>query len=510
MTVVAVLRAPSSSESIAAIRAGLKSLDARARAASARIASVSDPSRFIDDLSSALAAETDAEAAREESWALAIGDPVGCLAPILKAAEREGIRDGVIEGLGAAKGARMLEIWPALPKSLLAEGAPALVRGARRTGNLARVGPLILRDQLDAGWRELLSPSIFNRVERGLLLAGLSSPSAQIRTDAYVALLPATGLRDTELELKPPAGREERIARRLFEAAFGRPTEIELDRELAQVTDEDGRLAAQIRALRPKDPEAMARLRAGLKPTELSALLGWIEGWNGGYAVQRETVEVTSERVNASKKAWGKSTTTIGAINGLPTGFADAVLREWGCRGEARPIVADLVFEEDGRPSQIRMPGKPGGKGCGAAAQILFTAALGSLPQGPAVLVLPTHRQWLGCFAATRSDQWEPKPLPALRSAQFAVDLEEPTKKTNAIPEYFGAHTDRQIWGDFALQAVLGRAGCMVSMEGFRVTEGIQDVDFIDTVSRWAYSPMVFRGAPTPVRVEVKVSFVLN
>ncbi len=75
-TVVAALRAPASAESAAAIRLGLRSADARVRAAAGRVASVSDPSRFVGDLSSALAAEGDGEAAREEAWALAIGDPV--------------------------------------------------------------------------------------------------------------------------------------------------------------------------------------------------------------------------------------------------------------------------------------------------------------------------------------------------------------------------------------------------------------------------------------------------
>ena len=88
MAVVAALRTPASAESVVAIRAGLRSPDARVRAAAGRVASVSDPSRFVGDLLSALAAEGDGEAAREEAWALAIGDPVGFLGPILKAAER--------------------------------------------------------------------------------------------------------------------------------------------------------------------------------------------------------------------------------------------------------------------------------------------------------------------------------------------------------------------------------------------------------------------------------------
>ena len=88
MTVVAALRAPASPESVAAIRAGLKSPDARVRAAAGRVASVSDPSRFVGDLLFAPATEGDGEAAREEAWALAIGDPVGFPGPILKAAER--------------------------------------------------------------------------------------------------------------------------------------------------------------------------------------------------------------------------------------------------------------------------------------------------------------------------------------------------------------------------------------------------------------------------------------
>ena len=189
LMVVAALRAPASAESVAAIRAGLKSPDARVRAAAGRVAGVSDPSRYVGDLSSALAAEGDGEAAREEAWALAIGDPVGFLGPILKAAEREGIRDGVLEALGAAKGAKMPEVWAALPKSLVAEGAPALVRGARRTGNLALIAPLILRDQLVEGWSEVLSGASLDQVAPGLMFAALASPSARIRTDTYVALL---------------------------------------------------------------------------------------------------------------------------------------------------------------------------------------------------------------------------------------------------------------------------------------------------------------------------------
>jgi hypothetical protein len=88
MTVVAALRAPASAESAAAIRAGLRSPDARVRAAAGQVASVSDPSRFVGDLSSALAAQGDGEAAREEAWAPAIGDPVGFPGPTLKGAER--------------------------------------------------------------------------------------------------------------------------------------------------------------------------------------------------------------------------------------------------------------------------------------------------------------------------------------------------------------------------------------------------------------------------------------
>jgi hypothetical protein len=511
MSVVAALRATSSPESLVAIRAGLKSSDTRVRAAAARIASVSDPSRFIADLSSALATETDAEAAREEAWALAIGDPTGFLEPILKAAERDGIRDVVLEALGAAKGARMSEIWPALPKSLIATGAPALVRGARRTGNLAVIAPLVLRDHMVEGWREALSGhTSLDQIAPGLMLAALTSPSAQIRTDAYVALLGATATLVADRELLPPADRQERIARRLFEATRGLPTEIQLDREISQATDEDSPLAAEIRNRASENSEAGGRVRGGLSQAEASALAAWLQGWIGGDIGMSETVKVTSEAINASTKAWGRSKTTIGTVKGFPSGFADAVLREWGCRGEDRSIAANVVFEADGRPSQIQMVQKPGEKGCGAAAQVLFGAALGSLPKGGAVLVLPAYRRSVDCIAATSANEWEPGRFPVSRTAAFAKDSKEPVKKTNDYPEYSGARLDRQVWGEVDLRAVLARTGCLVSIEGYRATEGIQDLRVIEAMSRWTYSPLLFRGTAMPVRFGVKVSFILN
>ncbi|MBX7183617.1 MAG: hypothetical protein K1Y01_00590 [Vicinamibacteria bacterium] len=495
---------------MAAIRAGLKSPDAPVRAAAGRVASVSDPSGFVGELSAALAAEGNGEAAREEAWALAIGDPVGFLGPIIKAAEREGIRDEVLEALGAAKGARMPEIWAALPKSLVAEGAPALVRGARRTGNLALIAPLILRDQLVEGWREVLSGASLEPVASGLLVAALGSPSSRIRTEAYVALLGDGAVQNVGVEPKPAADRQERIARRLFDAARGVSSEIQLDREISQSTDEDSGLAAQLRVRLPKGSQVTARVHAGLTQSETSALLRWIEGWSGGYVEKSETVLLTVESVNPARKSWGRTTTTIGTIKGLPTGFADAVLREWGCGSEDRSIVASAVFEDDGRPSQVKMARKAGEKGCGAAAQVLFGAALGSLPKGRAALVLPAYRQWLECFAATQADEWEPGPLPEMRSAAFAGDLVEPRKTKNVPPGYAGGHQGVQLWGEFGIRAVLGRAGCVLAIEGFRVSQGAQDLDFIDAVSRWAYTPMMFRGAPTAVRFGVKASFVLN
>ncbi len=39
-----------------------------------------------------------------------------------------------------------------------------------------------------------------------------------------------------------------------------------------------------------------------------------------------------------------------------------------------------------------------------------------------------------------------------------------------------------------------------MAVEGFRVSQGTQDLDFRDTVSRWVFSPLMFRGAPTVVR----------
>ena len=147
---------------------------------------------FVGDLLSALASEADVEAPREEAWALAIGGPVGFLGPILKAAEREGIRDGVIEALGAARGARMPE------------------------GGV------------------MVAP--------GLLVAALGSPSGRIRTEAHVALLGDAATRGADLELKPTADRQGRIARRLFEAARGLSSEIQLDRETSHSMDEDARV----------------------------------------------------------------------------------------------------------------------------------------------------------------------------------------------------------------------------------------------------------------------------
>jgi hypothetical protein len=38
----------------------------------------------------------------------------------------------------------------------------------------------------------------------------------------------------------------------------------------------------------------------------------------------------------------------------------------------------------------------------------------------------------------------------------------------------------------------------------------IDDVNFIDTVAQWRYTPMLFRAASAPVRFGVGVSFVLN
>lgn len=510
MAVVAALRAPSSAESAAAIRLGLKDADARVRAAAGRVASVSDPSRFTGELTAALSSETAEDAAREEAWALAIADPGSALGPILRAADRDAIREAVLEALGAALGSRMPELWPVIPKSLLALASPALVRGTRRTGNVARIAPLVLRDELIEGWRELLAHPSLDPVVPGLLLAGLDSPASQIRVESYVALLGEPTTIDGDRELKPATDRQERIARRLFEATRGMPTNIQLEREIALATDEDARLATRLRVLLPKESAGMTRVRGGLTPSEASALLGWIDGWMGGHVGVTETIRVTSRAASSPSKAWGRGTATVGTVKGLPTGFAAAVLKEWGCGSEDRSIVASVVFREDGRPAEIQMASRPGDRGCGAAAQALFSAALGSLPKGRAVLVLPANRSSLECFAATRSDEWAPGPSPVMRAAAYAADSGEPVKKANAWPEYSAARGTPPLWGDLSVQGVLGRSGCVVAMEGFRASEGTQDLIFIDTVSRWKFSPATFRGQPTPIRIGVTGSFVLN
>ena len=512
MAVVAALRAPSSPEAIASIRAGLQSTDSRVRAVSARVANAADPSRFVGDLTQALSAESDAEAAREEAWALAIGDPDRSLEVILKAASREGVRDGVLEGLGAAQGARMPAIWPLLPKHLLADWARALVRGTRRTGNIALLAPLLLRDQLASGWRELLSRRSPEPIARGLLLAALDSPSSQIRLDAYIALVGDTGASwDGDRELKAPASRQERMARRLFEAAFGLSSEIEFPSELVPSTEEDAPMIVRLRRLLlPEESPAMARLRKGLTAAERTQLQKWLADWNGDDAGFADDLKIVSESLSPSKAAWKGSTTSLGTPKGLPVGFVEAVLNEWECRSDDRSIVASVVFQDDGRPSDIQMATKPGGKGCGAAAQILFSASFGALPKGRGVLVLPAFKASLECLANASADDWEPRGLPLMRAAAFAADLKEPRKTNNVVPEYSGARQPTQIWGDLEFHAVVTRRGCVAAIEGFRVSDGAQDIEMIGAISRWSYAPLQFRGAPTAVPLRVRASFSLN
>jgi TonB family protein len=494
---------PGSPEAMALLRSGLKDAHPSVRAAAARVTHVIGLNSMVPDLREALRAETDADGAHEEAWAIADLDTTTESDAVLASAlEKGSLRSAIIRGILAGRGPRGAALWEKL-KEGLAEYPGALAHGLEEglhQDSASVFASLALRDGLD----ELVIAMLTTRgieVDVSVVTAGTRSPSSRVRTAAYVALA-NRGLTPVgdPAPPKPPENLEERVALHLFEASRGTERTHALTEIVAALAaDAPSRARIQQRYL-----SARNQVR-GLAPADRETLLRALE-------VDAREIESARDRrfPAAPAAAAGVKAAATKTLRGHPPDFVRSVLSETGCQGQASAFDGvQVAYRRGGRAAKIDLLSTGvSAKGCGDAARILGVNALADGGHEQAVLILPEKPEFLSCLGTSRRSP--DLPAQALSGTRVGGNIKEPVKTKNVSPVYPPSARDARVQGIVILDATIGPTGCVSALQVLRSVAPALDLAAIDAVSGWVYTPTLLNGTPVPVIMTVTVNFRLN
>ncbi len=504
---------PKSAESIERIRGGLADAQASVRAASARVAHSMGLAELLPGLREALVRETDAETTRELAWAVAGLDTTeGSDAALVAAVTTSPFAGKVVRGLVAGRGPRVSALWGAIGPHL-EKHARSVTQGLRdglHRDAASMFASRAIRDGLPELSVELLLDG-FGRPDPSVAVAGLGAMDTRVRSASYLVLADAgvaqTG--EADIELKIPDSLPERVSRHLFETARRRPPAENLkDLQSALKADARTRDELKSRLLR-----ARGSLR-GLREGDRDRLLGAV-GYDkrGIEFLFDRALEAPAVRITAVPGAPSRVLRTLG---GHPAEFARSVIQESGCRGAERSFDGvEAVYGPGGRPTQVdAVRSASSAPGCAEVALVLGLSALATGGHDRALAILPERPEFLACLAEAGSDPLAGFPPESPENASQATgtgdSIIEPKKVRNLSPDYPKDALNKRVQGMVILETNITASGCIASIRVLRGIDLLMDLEAIEAVSGWKYSPALRRGVPIPVMMTVTVTFRLN
>lgn len=486
----------------AAIAERLKSADALTRATAARMALVRNLAGAVPQLRAALAAEKNAEAAREEMRALVI---LGVDDDIAFAREQLARFPASIDGDFAAAVARLgapraMDLYLKHGKDLRAPGLPMLLALWGRSAHATPIAARYLGAKDEASFIAIVRAFTESRValDAGIATAALGSSSPAIRTSVIWHLVETNAAEPSRI---PESIREAATAAREgapMEEAFGREV---LRRMLGTKAAErkewiEWMRTPEGRAKVPARPEVMGFFTFG----EQDALIP----------------EVPSDQRAAKQGETAHGGTPVATPPFmlplmLPPGLPEAMMKQAGCSAGWLGV-AKVTVDRAGRVQTVDLENVGADSGCKSALEAMMRLSLAE----PVSFVAPLAVNDL-LVVETRGD------VPCMDeglvdNARHAGayrpggDVKVPVVKKRQEPIF--PESVRQAMKGPALvvmEARISKTGCVRDIRLLKQAPwGALNGAAVMALSKWKFDPGTLDGVPVDVIFNLTISFRLN
>jgi len=498
------------------LREGLKAADPRSRGAAARVIDVAMVAELAPALQEALAAESDAAAAREEIRALAAVGGAPSEAAILEATRRlsPSLDSDVTIILARARGVSALQLYfeSLRTLSLTNESRRTFFRVATRgqPDALVAAAALAFGRHDAAAWQAILdvAAGLGASMDSPLLETALRSDQLVFRGEAawylaksYCGDPPANSpkLLEALAEGEPAAG-----ASAAPELAFG--SEI-LRRVLGKPPVED---AAWIACL---ETSTTCHLDSDFGE---SPLLRYLTEREREAVIRRNEAKRSPDQKGGGKPiVVPEQKTLLRLVRGLPSGVAESLFDVEGCTSGARMdwfAVAVVDFRKDGVPRRVAVRTEPPGGSCRRTTETLFLMSLApDAIADPSVEPAP----YLALFVPNALSCGETPASPGSTDANSDVvrvrgEVRVPKLARRVEPFYPKESRRNNEQGVSAYEGIITTAGCITDLRLLKSSSPVLDIMGMEAVAQWRYEPATLNGKPVRVYLTVTVTFRLK
>ena len=505
---------------VARIEAALRDPRSETRAAAARVVMTAPVPALQKAVEDALAAETDAEAAREEIRALvAVSQPSADL--LFAASDRfDGRLDPDLarilarqRGPAAMPALLSARVWNLTP----GEWADAVWIASR--GNADALVPALARTlgSKDAlRWGALLRLLVREDVVAGrnVVASGLHAaiPDMAGRAAWYMTWVrlkePLPTDRELVEPLTPPEGASADTAyffdllRRTFAEPPGDQSEWMASLEDAKTSFAD--------TIDPGSPwlELMS-------PAERDALRRRYERRNPTGAGAKEKASDRWESLQRGLTPKQGYDFEFRGVSGLPRGVPQDAMKVGKCRPSKGEIfgLAAVMYGPDGRPQAVRPYYTKTSEACEDVARALVMMTLAKDEEFPTggepVVMFGIARS--DCLSALEEPDVCPSVCPEDRFAVRRVDatVEAPIIVERVEPVYRPSFRRGGKQGVVILEATIGEDGCVREIRLKKRVDPALDLEAARAVTQWKYRPAKYQGRPVAVYLTVTVTFRL-
>jgi len=190
-------------------------------------------------------------------------------------------------------------------------------------------------------------------------------------------------------------------------------------------------------------------------------------------------------------------------------GFIQSVFAATGCKAGSRYDIltgARMLYRLDGRPQQVAVDTTKVSDACAAVVRILGNLALAERdeavgPERQVWMLLPTAASIVACID-------EP---PSASPTRVSAGRVQPPKKIKHVnPQYPAGAQKAGIQGTVIVEAMISSSGCVKRAAVTRSVALSLDLEALQTVSQWRFSPTLLGGQAVPVIMTVTVNFTLQ
>ena len=512
---VALLAGRPDGGSLSKLRTALTHDDPTVRAIAARIAGIQKMGTLAADLARALDGEADQRALAEQVRALLFIDA---------AAWRNTVERRLTAGQPLAVHAYVEWIVRNFPE-LLADRMAEVFRGVP-AGELDRFSGLVsaairqhpaMAERFLRGWLRIATGGAWRSVvnatgdpareaEAEVLREALEAQNADVRQETVWAIVSrlahgqALASDVIEAALPRPAAAEAPAAQVTWEAV-GRELVARIHRG---VSTPDRAEFYKTEGARRREEVVAAAYLPQLTVNERDALRGVLK--------DRMPAPARARRPEPPKQGatpTGARTMPMRTVPILWPKLLEDLMRESGCSVTQTSRVGGfaLAFRADGRPERADLTRHELPPECdpvlGALARLTLADATDTIvPGAMQTFALPLNKDYVACATEVNevSHAW---PVSGGK-------VEQPQKIQHVPPRYPSAAQQNRIQGLVILEGRISTTGCVQSLVVLRRVHPLLDLEALQTVSGWRFTPTRLDGVPVPVTMTVTVSFTLE